>query len=124
VLIIKHQNSLSQMPRGPFSLQSQTRGRRLAKSDLDAYLEEEFVRTYEIFEILSWWRINANKYPVLLAMACDLLAIPLSIVPSESAFSADGRILVDNRSSMTPETLECLVCCKDWFYEYPNIQGT
>eukprot|EP00267_Zea_mays_P042783 XP_020394808.1 zinc finger BED domain-containing protein RICESLEEPER 2 [Zea mays] len=105
-----------------FSQWSQTRGRRLAKSELDAYLEEEFVRTDERFEILSWWRTNANKYPVLSAMARDLLAIPLSTVPSESAFSAGGRILADNRSLMTPETLECLVCCKDWLYEYPNIQ--
>jgi hypothetical protein len=107
-----------------FSKWSQTRGRHLAKSELDTYIEEEFVRTYERFEIQSWWRTNAIKYPALLAMARDLLAIPLSIVPSESAFSIDGRILADNRSSMTPETLECLVCCKDWLYEYPNIQGT
>jgi hypothetical protein len=90
----------------------------------DTYLEEEFVRRDERFEILSWWRINANKYPVLSAMARDLLTIPLSIVPSESAFSTGGRILAGNRSSMTPETLECLVCCKEWLYEYPNIHGT
>ena len=82
------------------------------------------MRTDERFEILSWWRTNANKYPVLSTMARDLLAIPLSTVPLESAFSTGGRILADNRSSMTPETLECLVCCKDWLYEYPNIQGT
>jgi hypothetical protein len=106
-----------------FAQWSQIRGRRLPKSELDAYLDKVFVRTDERFEILSWWRTNANKYPVLSAMAHDFLAILLSIVPSESAFSAGGRILADNRSSMTPETLECLVCCKDWLYEYPNVQG-
>ena len=107
-----------------FSKWSQTRGRHLAKSELDAYLEEEFVRIDERFEILNWWRTNANKYPVLSAMARDILAIPLSTVPSESGFSTGGRILADNRSSMTPKTLECLVCYKDWLYEYPNIKGT
>jgi hypothetical protein len=65
-----------------------------------------------------------NKYPVLSAMTHDFLAIPFSIVDSESAFSTDGRILADNRSSMTPETLESLVCCKDWLYEYLHIEGT
>eukprot|EP00267_Zea_mays_P055280 XP_020408604.1 zinc finger BED domain-containing protein DAYSLEEPER isoform X2 [Zea mays] len=106
-----------------FSQWSQIRGRRFPKSELDTYLEEELVRIDERFEILNWWRTNANKYPVLSAMARDILAIPLSTVPSEFAFSAGGRILDDNRSTMTPETLECFVCCKDWLYEYPNIQG-
>jgi hypothetical protein len=57
-------------------------------------------------------------------MARDLLAISLSIVPSESAFSVSGHIIANNLSSMTPATLECLVRCKDWLYEHPNIQGT
>jgi len=46
-------------------------------------------------------------------MAHDFLAIPLSTVPSESAFSLGGRILGESRSSLTPEMLEALVCGKD-----------
>ncbi|CAN6299607.1 unnamed protein product [Urochloa humidicola] len=99
---------------------SQRRGVRVGKSELDAYLEEDPVREDEKFEILSWWKTNSNKYPVLSAMARDFLAIPLSTVSSESAFSLGGHILSDNRSSMTPETLEALVCCKDWLYKYPT----
>jgi hypothetical protein len=49
----------------------------------------------ERFETLSWWT-NAIKYLVFSAMARDFLAIPLSTVPSESTFSTDGHILVDN----------------------------
>jgi len=96
------------------------RGTRIEKSELDAYLEEPLVRSDERFEILTWWKTNSNKYPVLSAMAHDFLAIPLSTVSSESAFSLSGRILSDNRSSMTPETLQDLVCCKDWLYTYPT----
>jgi hypothetical protein len=44
----------------------------------------------------------------------------LSTVSYESAFSLSGRILSDNRSSMTPETLEALVCGKDWLYKFPD----
>jgi hypothetical protein len=36
----------------------------------------------------------------------------------------DGWILSDsdNRSLMTPETLQALVCCKDWLYTYPTTE--
>ncbi|XP_034586733.1 zinc finger BED domain-containing protein RICESLEEPER 2-like [Setaria viridis] len=102
----------------------QRRGTWIEKSELDAYLDEPPVRTDENFEILTWWKTNSNKYPVLSAMARDFLAIPLSTVSSESAFSLSGRILSDNRSSMTPETLEALVCCKDWLYKYPTDEAT
>ena len=106
------------------------RGTRIEKSELDAYLEEPPVRPDERFEILTWWKTNSNKYPMLSAMARDFLAIPLSTVSSESAFSfflapgsafsLSGRILIDNRSSMKSETLQALVCCKDWLYTYPT----
>jgi len=55
-------------------------------------------------------------------MARDFLAIPLSTVSSESAFSLGGRILGDHRSSLTPEMLEALVCGKDWLYKTKDPQ--
>jgi hypothetical protein len=66
------------------------RGSRVLRSELDAYLEEPHVRKDEKFEILRWWKTNVDKYPVLSTMACDFLAIPLSTVSSESAFSCGG----------------------------------
>jgi len=68
------------------------------------------------FDILVWWKTHAEKYPVLSTMARDFLAIPLSTVSSESAFSLGGRILGEARSSLTPEMLEALVCGKDWLF--------
>ena len=97
---------------------SQRRGTSIDKSELDAYLEEALVRGDENFEILSWWKTNSNKYHVLSLMARDFLAIPLSTISSESTFSLSGSILGDNRSSMIPQTLEALVCCKDRLYKY------
>lgn len=47
----------------------------------------------------------------------DFLAIPLSTVSSESAFSLGGRILGESRSSLTPEMLEDLVRGKDWLFK-------
>ena len=47
-------------------------------------------------------------------MARDLLAIPISSVASESAFSAGGRTLDEFRSSLTPAMVERLICTNDW----------
>jgi hypothetical protein len=47
-------------------------------------------------------------------LARDVLAIPISTVASESAFSTGGRILDDFRSSLTPFMIEALICTQDW----------
>ena len=56
-------------------------------------------------------------------MARDFLAIPLSTVPSESAFSLGGRILGESRSSLTPEMLEALVCGKNWMFKEKEVDN-
>lgn len=51
-------------------------------------------------------------------MAGDFLSIPVSTVSSESAFSCVGRILGKNSTSLSLETLEALVCVKDWLFGF------
>jgi hypothetical protein len=80
-------------------------------------LEEENELDSEDFDILAWWKINAKKFPILSSMARDFLAIPLSTIASELAFSCGGRILGDTRSSLNPEMFQALVCAKDWLYK-------
>ena len=96
------------------NFKSSRRKTRAPKSKIDMYFEEDCVEDIENFDILAWWKAHAEKFLVLSTMARDFLAIPLSIVPSESAFSLGGRILGESRSSLTPEMLEALVCGKDW----------
>jgi hypothetical protein len=66
--------------------------------------------------ILGWWKINASKYKILLKIAQHVLAIPISIVASESAFSTGGRILDQFRSSLSPATIQALICCQNWLH--------
>ena len=52
-------------------------------------------------------------FPVLTAMARDLLTIPLSSVASEHVFSADGHIVDDRRTNLSEEMVECRVSLWD-----------
>ncbi|KAJ0264749.1 HAT protein [Hirschfeldia incana] len=90
-----------------------------ASSELDIYLMEKTVprATNSMgldLSVLSWWRRNSVKFPVLSELAKDVLAIQVSSVASESAFSTSGRILDPFRSCLTPYMLEALVCEQQW----------
>ena len=47
-------------------------------------------------------------------MARDILAVPVSTVSFESAFSSAGRIIEDRRMSLKPDMVEALTITKDW----------
>ncbi|KAL4567073.1 hypothetical protein LXL04_022645 [Taraxacum kok-saghyz] len=84
------------------------------KTELDKYLGEDREAMDVNFDILKWWGINKCRYPVLSKMARDVLAISVSSVASESAFSTGGRVLDSFRTSLTPRMVEALVCTQDW----------
>ncbi|KAL8519106.1 hypothetical protein ACS0TY_010153 [Phlomoides rotata] len=65
------------------------------------------------FDILTWWKVNTIKYTVLSKVARDVLAISVSTIASESAFSTSGRVIEPYRSSLSP-TVEALICAQDW----------
>ncbi|CAL4976091.1 unnamed protein product [Urochloa decumbens] len=95
---------------------------QIPKSELDQYLDETLLPRIPEFDILKWWNLSALKYPTLSRMARDVLAIPVSTVGRGSIFSSAGteaRMLDDYRSSLQPETLEALVCTKDWLQNSP-----
>ncbi|KAG8492408.1 hypothetical protein CXB51_009688 [Gossypium anomalum] len=83
-------------------------------SELDKYLAEANEEFVEDFDILLWWKVNSPRFPTLSKMARDVLAIPVSTVASESAFSTGGRVLDQYRSSLTPKIVQALVCTQDW----------
>ncbi|CAO2190093.1 unnamed protein product [Urochloa humidicola] len=83
------------------------------KSELDKYLSEDTEDRDKKIDILVWWKDNAPRLPVLAKLARDVLAIPISTVASESAFSTSGRILDDFRTSLTPFMIQTLICAQD-----------
>ncbi|WVZ70874.1 hypothetical protein U9M48_019504 [Paspalum notatum var. saurae] len=84
----------------------------------ESYLTKPPIPRCDNFDILAWWKSNALEYPTLSCMARDILVIPASSVPSESAFSMGRRIISDFRSRLAPKTVEALICLQDW------IRGT
>ncbi|KAH0680782.1 hypothetical protein KY290_022972 [Solanum tuberosum] len=84
------------------------------KSELDRYLLEDQEPESEDFDILIWWKVNSPRFPILSQLTRDVLAIPMSSVASECAFSTGGRILDPFRSSLTPKCVQCLICVQDW----------
>ncbi|CAA0830976.1 Zinc finger BED domain-containing protein DAYSLEEPER [Striga hermonthica] len=87
-------------------------------SDLEKYMAEPPLRGPKTgsnkFDVLSWWKSHQEVYPILSVLARDALAIQASTVPSESAFSAGGRVIDPFRSRLEPEMVEALICTKYW----------
>ena len=45
------------------------------------------------FDILSWWKVNKEKYSILAMIAKDILAIPVYTMAFEFGVSDGGRFL-------------------------------
>jgi hypothetical protein len=60
--------------------------------------------------MMAWWKKNYNFYPIL-SLRQGIFSQFMCTVSSELAF---GRILDNNGTSHSPETLEALNCTKDW----------
>ena len=83
-------------------------GGGMMKTELQKYLQEELEDDEIGDDVLGWWKIHGPRYPVLARMARDVLAVPVSTVASESAFSTGGRTLDSFRTSLTPKVIDLL----------------
>ena len=92
-------------------------GSTVSKSELDEGCEEGG----DIFDVLGWWKNNTSKYPILFQVARNVLAILVSKIASESTFSALGRVLDHFHSSLSPLTVEALICTQNWLKTSINI---
>ena len=50
----------------------------IVADELDSYLDEKVIPWMEDFNILSWWKTNAHKYPILARIVRDISAIPIT----------------------------------------------
>ncbi|XP_022716297.1 zinc finger BED domain-containing protein RICESLEEPER 1-like [Durio zibethinus] len=66
------------------------------------------------FHAFEWWKASTLKYRILSKMARDILAIPITTVASKATFSAGGRVIDTYRASLSPDTVQALLCGGDW----------
>lgn len=91
----------------------------VVSNEVDRYLLDPIEKPQadkkkEEFQLLLWWKLNGSKYPNLAAVAKDVLAIQVSTVASESSFSTGKRVIDPHRSSLTPKSVEALICLQNW----------
>ena len=55
-------------------------------------------------------------------MAWDVLAVPISTVASEATFSVGGRFIDPYRASLSPDTVQTLVCGGDYMRKLHGIK--
>jgi len=63
---------------------------------------------------LLWWKMNEHRFPRLAVLARSVLCVPATSVPCERLFSSAGYIVNKTRSSLDPNTVNMLVCLRDW----------
>jgi len=86
------------------------------KYELQKYLEEELDTNVNL-NILNWWKINSCRFPILSNIARELLAMLVSMITFESAFSIEGKVFDPYRSCLSHQKVEALVCTQDWLKE-------
>jgi len=70
-------------------------------------------------------KFNSTKFPVLSDIARDVLAISITTVASESAFSTRSHVLDPFRSFLAPKTMEAIICTQNWLRSSPiNLSET
>ena len=57
--------------------------------------------------------MNSSRYRVIFQIARDVLVI-VSTIAFESVFSTGGRVLDSFCSSLSPNTVEALICTQNW----------
>nr|GEV18971.1 zinc finger BED domain-containing protein RICESLEEPER 2-like [Tanacetum cinerariifolium] len=77
-------------------------------------LDDGFSKYLETQYGEGWWNQNMMKFPILSQVAKHVLAMPISTIASESAFSTGGGVIDKYRSSLTPKTVEVPICAQDW----------
>ncbi|XP_057791219.1 uncharacterized protein LOC131008352 [Salvia miltiorrhiza] len=90
------------------------------RGEVEHYLDDDPIPENDAFDVLDWWKRD-QMYPTLQKIAKDILAIPVSSVASESAFSTGGRVVSAHRSRLHSRTVEALMCLQNWMID--DVKG-
>ena len=86
----------------------QKKRKMTCEQEMQLYLGDEF----SCESPLEFWRLKANDYPSLAALAKKVFSVPATSAPVERVFSETGKILNSLRCRMLPKNLETLIFLK------------
>ncbi|CAI9301008.1 unnamed protein product [Lactuca saligna] len=91
-----------------------------SESQLQRYLNEDPIGFDKGYDILTWWKNNAVRFPIVARMARA----------SESTFSNGRRVITDYRTNLFIVIVEALICTQDWLrksslpiYDYDEVHN-
>ena len=92
-------------------------------NDLSAEIEQYITEANEkpSINILNYWSQHRKIYPSLSLMAKSYLGIPATSAPSERVFSLSKTIIGSQRHSLSSQSIQQLVCVKDWYQKYEEM---
>lgn len=78
------------------------------KAEVERYFQS-VESAAEKVDPLTYWIDQEDQYPLLSAVAVDILAIPATSAPVERVFSTAGESTVGKRNRLSDKNLECEV---------------
>jgi hypothetical protein len=94
-----------------------------ATDDLDLEIRKYFQAKIEgeHINVLDYWRTNQSIFLSMAAMARCFLAIPATSAPSEQVFSKCKAVIGPQRASLSPQSIEHLLCLKEWYCSFGTV---
>nr|KAJ0227299.1 hypothetical protein LSAT_V11C100041820 [Lactuca sativa] len=77
------------------------------KSEVETYIVDGKEKRGNKFNLLGWWKVNSTKFFIFSTLARHVLAMPITTVASELAFSTGGRI--ENKEKNLPRIKEIMI---------------
>uniref|UniRef100_A0A0A1WDS8 Transposable element Hobo transposase n=1 Tax=Zeugodacus cucurbitae TaxID=28588 RepID=A0A0A1WDS8_ZEUCU len=86
--------------------------------EIEQYCRERVILSHD-FDVLKWWGVNENRYPLLSKVALKFLTIPASSAPAERVFSLAGNVITEKRNRLGPTSVDNLLFLHS-YYKHMN----
>lgn len=91
------------------------------KSQLDIYLSKATLVGGDDLDALQYWKLNKHRFCEVARMACDILSISITTMPSKSSLSIGGCIYNKYIKCLHLENVQTIICTHNWLHGYEEF---